>query len=204
MIRHLDCGWQVYGFEVNFYYNRHGYYDPDSCQYLTPDPIGIAGGLRPSSYVSNPMEWVDPLGLSGGSHDEDINQLDPVLEYDRDGNEIMYRTMSEAHVENLKQNGVLLPTTETSVSPLLSYSSKYDGTTVKLITKPGTSKKLQDIGIAANEPASKVLPNLSTKKGAWMKEHSRFKVEKGQMTTQLGQGKAIDIFNENLVYFDVL
>ncbi|WP_298771761.1 DUF6531 domain-containing protein [uncultured Shewanella sp.] len=56
---------QVFDAETNLYYNRHRYYDPDSCQYLTPDPIGMAGGLRPSSYVSNPMEWVDPLGLSG-------------------------------------------------------------------------------------------------------------------------------------------
>ncbi|WP_299490925.1 RHS repeat-associated core domain-containing protein [uncultured Shewanella sp.] len=55
---------QVYDNETGLYYNRHRYYDPDSCQYLTPDPIGIAGGLRPSSYVHNPMEWVDPLGLA--------------------------------------------------------------------------------------------------------------------------------------------
>ncbi|WP_298776316.1 RHS repeat-associated core domain-containing protein [uncultured Shewanella sp.] len=55
---------QVFDAETNLYYNRHRYYDPDSCQYLTPDPIGMAGGLRPSSYVDNPMEWVDPLGLA--------------------------------------------------------------------------------------------------------------------------------------------
>ncbi len=55
---------QVYDSETGLYYNRFRYYDPDSCQYLTPDPIGMAGGLRPSSYVHNPMEWVDPLGLS--------------------------------------------------------------------------------------------------------------------------------------------
>nr|WP_299491084.1 RHS repeat-associated core domain-containing protein [uncultured Shewanella sp.] len=56
---------QVYDNETGLYYNRHRYYDPDSCQYLTPDPIGMAGGLRPSAYVHNPMEWVDPLGLAG-------------------------------------------------------------------------------------------------------------------------------------------
>ncbi|WP_332400023.1 RHS repeat-associated core domain-containing protein, partial [Vibrio metschnikovii] len=41
------------------------YYDADSGQYLSPDPIGFAGGLRPQGYVHNPLEWVDPLGLTG-------------------------------------------------------------------------------------------------------------------------------------------
>ncbi|WP_299490937.1 glycohydrolase toxin TNT-related protein [uncultured Shewanella sp.] len=67
---------QVYDQETNLYYNRFRYYDPDSCQYLTPDPIGMAGGLRPSSYVHNPMEWVDPLGLAGAQHDWK-KELDP-------------------------------------------------------------------------------------------------------------------------------
>ncbi|MFP1787789.1 polymorphic toxin type 8 domain-containing protein, partial [Lonsdalea quercina] len=48
------------------YYNRHRYYDADSGQYISPDPIGLAGGLRPQGYVHNPLEWVDPLGLSVG------------------------------------------------------------------------------------------------------------------------------------------
>lgn len=44
--------------------------------------------------------------------------------------------------------------TETSISPRLSYSSKYDGVTVKLLVEPGTSESLQEIGIAANKPAA--------------------------------------------------
>ena len=43
---------------------RHRYYDSDSGQYLSSDPIGMAGGLRPQAYVTNPLEWVDPLGLA--------------------------------------------------------------------------------------------------------------------------------------------
>ncbi|WP_064792213.1 RHS repeat domain-containing protein [Shewanella woodyi] len=56
---------QVFDSETGLYYNRHRYYDVDTCQYLSPDPIGMAGGLRPQAYVHNPMEWVDPLGLAG-------------------------------------------------------------------------------------------------------------------------------------------
>ncbi|OXX41865.1 hypothetical protein B9J93_19280, partial [Vibrio sp. V17_P4S1T151] len=50
-------------------YNVNRYYDADSGQYLSPDPIGMAGGLRPQAYVHNPMEWVDPLGLAGEAHE---------------------------------------------------------------------------------------------------------------------------------------
>ncbi|MCE4057325.1 RHS repeat-associated core domain-containing protein, partial [Pseudomonas sp. Au-Pse12] len=42
----------------------HRYYDPETAQYLSPDPIGLAGGVRPQGYVDNPLSWVDPLGLA--------------------------------------------------------------------------------------------------------------------------------------------
>ncbi|MFP1814092.1 RHS repeat-associated core domain-containing protein, partial [Lonsdalea quercina] len=54
---------QIYDAETGLYYNRHRYYDADSGQYISPDPIGLAGGLRPQGYVHNPLEWVDPFGL---------------------------------------------------------------------------------------------------------------------------------------------
>ena len=55
---------QIFDKETGLYYNRHRYYDTDSGQYLSSDPIGFAGGLRPQAYVHNPMDWVDPLGLT--------------------------------------------------------------------------------------------------------------------------------------------
>ncbi|WP_347366249.1 RHS repeat domain-containing protein [Vibrio vulnificus] len=53
---------QIEDRESGLYYNVNRYYDADSGQYLSPDPIGFAGGLRPQAYVFNPLEWVDPLG----------------------------------------------------------------------------------------------------------------------------------------------
>ncbi|PHM34690.1 RHS repeat-associated core domain-containing protein [Xenorhabdus szentirmaii] len=50
--------------ESGLVYNRFRYYSPVAGQYLTPDPIGLHGGLNPYSYVKNPTSWVDPLGLS--------------------------------------------------------------------------------------------------------------------------------------------
>ncbi|POB48184.1 HNH/endonuclease VII fold putative polymorphic toxin [Vibrio vulnificus] len=55
---------QIEDRESGLYYNVNRYYDADSGQYLSPDPIGFAGGLRPQAYVFNPLEWVDPLGLA--------------------------------------------------------------------------------------------------------------------------------------------
>lgn len=54
---------QLYDQETGLYYNRHRYFDPELGQYISSDPIGFAGGLRPQGYVHNPLEWVDPLGL---------------------------------------------------------------------------------------------------------------------------------------------
>jgi RHS repeat-associated protein len=50
--------------ESGLHYNRHRYYDSDTGQYLSPDPIGLLGGLNPYGYVHNPMGWVGPLGLA--------------------------------------------------------------------------------------------------------------------------------------------
>jgi len=52
--------------ETGLYYNRFRYYDPDSGQYASQDPIGLAGGAALYAYVQDPLAWVDPLGLERG------------------------------------------------------------------------------------------------------------------------------------------
>src|SRR5690606_23304837 len=49
--------------EPGLHCNRHRYYNPTTGRFLTPDPIGLAGGLNNYQYVPNPTGWVDPLGL---------------------------------------------------------------------------------------------------------------------------------------------
>ncbi|WP_437947308.1 RHS repeat-associated core domain-containing protein [Sorangium sp. So ce296] len=51
--------------ETGLHYNWHRYYDPEAGVYLSPEPIGIEGGLRSYAYVDNyPVEWVDADGLA--------------------------------------------------------------------------------------------------------------------------------------------
>ncbi|MNI19899.1 putative deoxyribonuclease RhsC [compost metagenome] len=55
---------QYFDAETGLHYNRHRYYQPDTGRFITPDPIGLAGGLNNYQYAHNPTGWVDPLGLS--------------------------------------------------------------------------------------------------------------------------------------------
>jgi uncharacterized protein RhaS with RHS repeats len=42
----------------------HRYYDPTTGKYITPDPIGLVGGINIFAYSeSNPVNWFDPDGL---------------------------------------------------------------------------------------------------------------------------------------------
>ncbi|MFS8180630.1 RHS repeat-associated core domain-containing protein [Pseudovibrio denitrificans] len=49
--------------ETGLYYNRFRYYDPRAAQYISPDPIGLIGGMRSNGYVVSPVKWLDPVGL---------------------------------------------------------------------------------------------------------------------------------------------
>ncbi len=55
---------QYFDAETGLHYNRHRYYQPETGRFITPDPIGLAGGLNNYQYAPNPTGWVDPLGLS--------------------------------------------------------------------------------------------------------------------------------------------
>ncbi|WP_319927888.1 RHS repeat-associated core domain-containing protein [Xenorhabdus littoralis] len=80
---HLRFMGQYADEETGLYYNRFRYYDHETGQYLTPDPLNLHGGFNPYGYVHNPVRFVDPFGLSPDSttfyhagHFEDGTKID--------------------------------------------------------------------------------------------------------------------------------
>ena len=51
--------------ELDLTYNRFRYLDPADGRFLSPDPLGLAGGLNPYAPVECPFGQADPLGLRG-------------------------------------------------------------------------------------------------------------------------------------------
>ncbi|CAA2107833.1 RHS repeat-associated core domain-containing protein [Variovorax paradoxus] len=48
--------------DTGLHYNTFRFYDPDIGRFISPDPIGLAGGDNLHSYSPNPIRWIDPLG----------------------------------------------------------------------------------------------------------------------------------------------
>jgi RHS repeat-associated protein len=80
---------QIEDAETGLFYNRHRYYDPETGIYLSPDPIGLAGGLRLWGYGINPIGWVDPLGLD--THYAEVTVV-------RDGQVILTQNLNSANM----------------------------------------------------------------------------------------------------------
>lgn len=55
---------QYFDEETGLHYNRFRYYNPNTGQFITQDPIGLLGGVNSYQYAPNPVGWVDPFGLS--------------------------------------------------------------------------------------------------------------------------------------------
>ena len=59
----FTSGW-YFDTETGLHYNWNRNYDPETGRYLSPDPIGLDGGLNLYAYEENdPVNWVDPWGL---------------------------------------------------------------------------------------------------------------------------------------------
>jgi len=55
---------QYFDEESGLHYNRYRYYSPKQQRFINQDPIGLVGGINHYQYAPNPINWVDPLGLS--------------------------------------------------------------------------------------------------------------------------------------------
>jgi len=55
---------QYYDAETGLHYNYFRYYNPQTGRYITPDPIGLEGGINLFTYVqNNPFIFTDTFGL---------------------------------------------------------------------------------------------------------------------------------------------
>ncbi len=50
--------------DTGLHYNTFRFYDPDIGRFISPDPIGLAGGTNLHLYAPNPVSWIDPWGWS--------------------------------------------------------------------------------------------------------------------------------------------
>ncbi|WP_322088092.1 RHS repeat-associated core domain-containing protein [Burkholderia sp. BCC1999] len=55
---------QYFDNESGLHYNLHRYYDPEIGCYISQDPIGLYGGTNLYQYATDPLGWIDPLGLA--------------------------------------------------------------------------------------------------------------------------------------------
>ncbi|MFV5516522.1 RHS repeat-associated core domain-containing protein [Acinetobacter gerneri] len=59
--------------ETGLHYNRYRYYSPYVGRFISKDPIGLLGGNNIYAYAPNPVEWIDPLGLSSCKVNKKVN-----------------------------------------------------------------------------------------------------------------------------------
>ncbi|VAW60255.1 Rhs-family protein, partial [hydrothermal vent metagenome] len=84
---------QYFDEETGLHYNRHRYYNPDTGQFISQDPIGLLGGVNNYQYAPNPLGWIDPLGLCK-------DQVDTRPKKTKGGRDIVYFTQDDIEYEN--------------------------------------------------------------------------------------------------------
>jgi hypothetical protein len=120
------------------------------------------------------------------------------------GTETFYRTMSQAHYDQLLATEKLPTTVETFISPSLQYAQQYNGVTVQFGMRAGTTDSLLGMGVrnaGLGGGAYDVLPLVQR---GWGSSSALFKVEGDVVNIGLGRGSALNTFNNNIVNFNLV
>lgn len=111
--------------------------------------------------------------------------------------------MSQEDYDQLLLTGELPSTSETFISPTQSFSGNYEGITVKFEVKACATNSLKAIGVSNNTAQSiKDYGVMQQVQKGWNVNNAFFKGEGLQTNIGLGQGKAREIFNSNIIGFE--
>jgi RHS repeat-associated protein len=205
--------------EARYYNNQHG-------RFTAVDPLLASGKsgnpqtFNRYSYVMNsPLRLTDHTGHGSGfqfAFNTGMMGVDIATaitapgagaarttgrEIFTEGSEVFFRKMAPDAAETLMQTGKMpAGAGETFISPTREFAEKFAGTLVRFELKPGTTAQLQQIGVrnaASGHPFS-FLPEV---RAGWKPVNAFFKFERTQTNIGLGNGRALDIFNQNIVNF---
>ena len=112
-----------------------------------------------------------------------------------------YRTMALEHYDELLLTGKIPASTETFISPSLAYAQKFSGVNVQLTVNASTIDSLLDIGVRNAAVGGEIYGSLPLVQSGWTSSNAFFKYENNVINIGLGNGKALDIFNHNLIDF---
>nr|WP_319396639.1 hypothetical protein [uncultured Desulfobacter sp.] len=119
--------------------------------------------------------------------------------------ETFYRTMSKADYDTFMKTRKVSATSETFTSPTKAFSEGYDGVLVEFNVKPGTTDALKSIGVRdGSKIARQQVGDLPTVSKGWNTNNAFFKGEGNQVNIGLGEGKALEIFNNNIQDYTVI
>lgn len=131
-----------------------------------------------------------------------------------DNGEVFYRSISKEHYDELIQTNRMPGTGECTTSPNQAFSEDYTGYLMKFKVKNGTIDELKDIGVTDGhilvEQQFGNMPTNADIGGGWNQTRARFKVETlsstntPQVNIALGQGDALNIFNDNILEFQLI
>lgn len=120
--------------------------------------------------------------------------------------ETFYRKMNQSDYDYLRMTDEVPPTGETFISPTKSFTEDYDGVLVRFEMKQGTTSLLEGIGVSNGDRAilaKTVYPNMPHVSGVkWTKNFAFFKAEGSQINIGLGKGKALELFNRNILKYE--